>query len=135
MKLKKVLLVFCVFVGALVLCFLGIAVYNEVSCYFAKDVTEAEAEKNAREEVRKFCEGKYHKCDPSKYFVSARKHGKDPADPRHGAAWDFQFSDSAGAPRNVVGVVVDRKGNPDLAGFNTLQTPASEERSYDTGIR
>jgi hypothetical protein len=78
---------------------------------------------------------KYHKCDPSKYLVSARMHGISPTNPRMGAPWFFHFSDSTGAPRNVVWVAVDKHGNPDFAGAAERQTPASEEISYDTGIR
>jgi len=139
MKLKRFFKWFLILIAAAVGVFVLIAVVEtSYRLATARDVTEAEAEKNAREKLREHCEWAnrhQEKCDPSKYFVSARMHGKDPTDPQHGAAWIFQYSDSTGAPRHVLHIAVDKSGNPELAGSSVDQTPVSNEISYDTGIR
>ena len=142
MKLKKTLKWLLILIALAFGCFMVIGVIStSYRLATAKDVTEAEAEKNAREKLREFCGIKYHKhdpsneCDPSKYLVSARMHGKSPTNPQMGAAWFFEFSDSTEAPRHVVYIAVDIKGNPDIAGFNILQSSVSKVTYYDTGIR
>ena len=136
MRIKRFFKWFFILIAAAVGVFVLIAVV-ETSYRLAteKDVTEAEAEKNAREKLREVCNMKYNKCDPSKYFVSARTHGISPTNPQMGSPWGFDFSDSTGAPRHVVGICVDKKGNPEVCGSWIAQTPASEDFSYDTGIR
>ena len=136
MKIKRFFKWFFILIAAAIVSFIAIgAISTTYRLATEKDVTEAEAEKNARKKLGEFCKMKLRKCDPSRYFVSARMHGIDPTDSDHGSPWHFQFSDSTGAPRRVVDIAVDIKGNPDFAGFGEEQTPASSDFSYDTGIR
>lgn len=133
--MKKVLVGLSFFLALACVCCLGFYIYYEISHRFypATDVTELEAEKSAREKLKGHCNIE-PKCDPSKYFVSARMHGKDPANPHLGVAWSFQFSDSTG-PRHTVDICLDRKGNAEYCGFDYTDRPISEEVSWDTGIR
>ena len=125
---------FLILLGVSVFTFLAIGVVSTLYRFAtAKEVTEAEAERNAWKELHKFC--KSESCNPYKFFISARRHGISPTNPQIGSAWDFEFSDSTDASRTVVGVCVDKYGNTDFCGAHILNTSISDDRSYDTGIR